>query len=248
MAIAKPVNKKRAAPKAAKKAANRPAPKKPILKGQRREARLDVDKLQRGEYVSCHQYMQVVKIKGNTIDLRTAGGKVIDIYKCILVSDAYSADHFEHTVTCNMTELSEILESAKDTIFKVEFKKKIDEKMIQERLLKLSAADLKKKDKVKQLAKDVMSGEVVSIVGHLANQERMMGRSLIIDLNAPASNNFRQVDHRTIQSIILRNVKYVLGNKSGLSAFKPPLNKDAKWNGSKLAVGDWLSECQYYQY
>lgn len=32
----------------------------------------------------------------------------------------------------------------------------------------------------------------------------------MIDLNAKTAEKYRQIDHRTIESIILRNVKYVL--------------------------------------
>ena len=42
-----------------------------------------------------------------------------------------------------MTELAEILQGAKDTILKVEFKKKVDEKQIYEQLQNLKAGDLK---------------------------------------------------------------------------------------------------------
>jgi len=74
--------------------------------------------------------MQVTKIKGNDIQLKTEFGHVIDIDKKVLHEDSYSADHFEKEVTCTMTELAEILQEAKDTIFKVEFKKKVDDKNV----------------------------------------------------------------------------------------------------------------------
>lgn len=41
--------------------------------------------------------------------------------------------------------------------------------------------------------------------------ENNLGRSLVIDLNAGGESKFRQIDHRTIESIIFRNVKYFLG-------------------------------------
>lgn len=71
-----------------------------------------------------------------------------------------------------------------------------------------------------------------------------MGRSLVIDLDAPTSNNFRQVDHRTIKFIILKNVKYTLGKKSTLDSLVAPTDK---WDQSKLQVGDWFSENQFYK-
>jgi len=76
-----------------------------------------------------------------------------------------------------------------------------------------------------------------------------MGRTLVIDLNAPIWNRFRQVDHRTIQSIILKNVKYNLGRKSTLKSLEMPKEPPrTKWDVSKLKVGDWFSENQYYKY
>lgn len=61
--------------------------------------------------------MQVTKIAGNIIDLKTEEGKIIQIEKSILIEDSYSADHFETEIVCNMTELTEVLNNAKDTIF-----------------------------------------------------------------------------------------------------------------------------------
>ena len=64
----------------------------------------------------------------------------------------------------------------------------------------------------------MVEGELVTIVGHLVQSDNNLGRSLIIDLNSKGPNNFRQVDHRSIQYIIWRNVKYSLGKKSTLAA------------------------------
>ena len=74
--------------------------------------------------------MQVTKIVGDTIHLRTEGGKVIQISKGILVEDSYSADHYERQVTCNMTELTEILNDAKDTIFRVNFRAQPSQELV----------------------------------------------------------------------------------------------------------------------
>lgn len=42
----------------------------------------------------------------------------------------WSADHFETEVKCTMTELSGLIEQCGDTIFKVQFRKKIEEKSV----------------------------------------------------------------------------------------------------------------------
>ena len=61
-----------------------------------------------------------------------------------------------------------------------------------------------------------------------------LGRSLVIDLKADKSDNFRQVDHRTIESIVFKNVLYVLkkGGKNfeGIDTRIP--DGASKWNAS----------------
>ena len=63
------------------------------------------------------------------------------------------------------------------------------------------------------------------------------------------ANNFRQVDHRTIEHIIYRNVKYTLGKKAaGSEEFPLKYAKNApKWSATKLAVGNWFSSVSYYK-
>ena len=200
-----------------------------------------------GDFFSCHQYMKVVRVSGNSVDLVNERGQQLTIEKDVLIQDSFSADHYEREVTCNMTELSEVLQGAKDTIFKVVFRKKIDEKVIQDKLASLSAKDID--SKAKEIAQELLEGQEVELIGHLVKSEQHMGRSLVIDLEAPADSNFRQVDHRTIQSIIWRNVKYTLGKKSTMSTLDSLTFKstDAKWNSSKLKVGNWFSENQFYK-
>lgn len=46
-------------------------------------------------------------------------------------------------------------------------------------------------------------------MGYLLETEPKMGRSQVIDLEAPAGRRHRLVDHRTINWLILKNIKYV---------------------------------------
>lgn len=75
-----------------------------------------------------------------------------------------------------------------------------------------------------------------------------MGRTLVhVPNTSDKENGYAQIDHRTIQYIILRNVKYSLGSKSTLSTLAKPDIDAPKFDLRKLAVGNWFSEMQYYK-
>lgn len=97
------------------------------------------------------------------------------------------------------------------------------------------------------MSKDIVDGKECVITGYLTGNESTLGRSIIVDLNAPASNNIRQVDHRTINWIIFRNVKYSMGKKTEQSELPLKPEQGNKWDASKLIVDNWFSSVQYYK-
>jgi hypothetical protein len=135
--------------------------------------------------------MKVVAINEFNVTLKNERGETLEIDKDILVNDSYSANHFEKEVSCTMTQLSEILKSAKDTIFQVEFEKKLDDKLIYDELSKMSVKDFQDAKKMNELSKSIIVGQSVTMICHLVKSENHLGRSLVIDLNAEAPNNFR---------------------------------------------------------
>ena len=194
----------------------------------------DPKQLQVGDNFSCISYLNVTNIDGNKVTVKNHLGGSWFISKDLLVRDTWSADHFDKEVKCTMTDLSEILESSKDTIFKVSFRRKVDNKSVEQKLNEIKFADLKKNGQLQKLSKKILEGDSVEITGHLVRSEGALGRSLVIDLNAPKYNNFRQVDHRAIDYIIFRNVKYSLGRKSPTEG-ELPLKHDKtqpRWNES----------------
>ena len=86
------------------------------------------------------------------------------------------------------------------------------------------------------------------MICHLVEAENNLGRSVVIDLTAACDNKFRQIDHRTIESITYNNVKYVLNKKGGKKAEEEEEKKkgEPKWDTSKLAVGNWFSGTSYF--
>lgn len=102
-----------------------------------------------------------------------------------------SADHFKKEVPLSMTELVEILESAHDTIFKVQFKKQVKEDDVEKVLKDLSPADVKKEAKKKEVVKLLTEGETSTLICYLVELQTILGRSTVIDLSAKTESKFR---------------------------------------------------------
>lgn len=153
--------------------------------------------------------------------------------KDLLVRDAWSADMYSEEIKTNMTELAQILTLCKETIFTVCFNKKIDEKEVEAKLAGIKLTDPKN---MKQIQQIITEGEECVITGHLAGQESDLGRSLIIDLNADPKSNYRQVDHRTINWIVFKNVKYSLGKKTDDRELPLKIVDGDRWDKSQLVL------------
>lgn len=152
-----------------------------------------------------------------------------------------------------MSELAEILEDAGDTCFTVSFKKKVDKDHVEELLLSTDRAELKDAAFCSKFSKSITEGEECTLVGHLVDAESSLGRSTVIDLLTKSKNKFRQVDHRTINFIIIKNVKYTL-RKGAKKGGDEDVDMDAArkkgeplWDKSKLAVGNTFSGTTYFK-
>lgn len=109
--------------------------------------------------------------------------------------------------------------------------------------------DLKDAKKVAQLTKELIEGEKVTMTCHLVKVENTLGRSTIIDLSAKTDNKFRQIDHRTIEWIVYKNVKYSLkkgGKKAEAEDEEEKKKEEPLWNPKDLAVGNWFSTTEYF--
>ena len=162
----------------------------------------------------------------------------------------YSAQHYDREVNMNMTGLAELLQSVQDVIFTIQFKRQPTESNAFDVIQTAGQNWINDAKKISSMAKSVVEGTTCVMTCHMVEVENNLGRSLVIDLKADsAANRFRQIDHRTIESIIFKNVKYVLkkGGKS-FSDIDTYIAKDQpKWDASKLKVGDMFSGTSYYQ-
>ncbi len=200
-------NAKTVAKKAKKPIAKAEKPASPVaVQLKRNDGTLwDIKKIEVGHICSITSYMKVLKID-RMISVKNQHGHHMQMSKELL-DTMYSADHFEREIPLNMTGLAELLQSVSDHVFTVVFQKQATESSAIQALSDADQSYFKDPKKVKELAKQLIEGQNCKMTCHMVKVENNLGRSLVIDLNSDSDNKFRQIDHRTIESIIFKNVK-----------------------------------------
>jgi hypothetical protein len=206
--------------------------------------------IQENSWYSSTNYVKIKSISESEVEVTsTAGGNwkmSVD-----LLQKMDSADHYDYEIPLAKGELVEMLESTRDTIFTICFRKKVQQKNVVEKLENEGLDFMGDLKKSKKLAKSLLEGEECIIVGKMVNLEPKLGRSMVKDLRVPFGYNLRQVDHRTIEWIIFKNRKFILkkpGKKypalpEAALKIEDPIH--TKWNLDKLSVGNWFSDTKY---
>lgn len=203
-----------------------------------------------GQWFSSTNYIKINKIEENKIEVASVAGGSWTM-SLDLVQKMDSADHYDYEIPMNRGELVEILENAKDTIFTICFKKKVQPKNVSSRIVEEGEEFIGDISKCKKLAKELLEGEECVMIAKLINLEPKLGRSMVKDLRVPFGYNLRQVDHRTIEYIIYKNRKFIV-KKPGKkypdlpeAAYKIEDPIHSKWNVDKMSVGNWFSDTKY---
>lgn len=164
----------------------------------------DFKKLSVGDTFSGTSYFHTKSEAGDKVETKSQGVS-ITISKDVLNTQMYNSAVFDKEEKVSLTNLAAILEDAKTACFTVCFNTKVDDALVREKLRQVKAADLKNKAKLREISKDLLVGKETIIVGRLSKAAGKMGRSLIVDL---PTQGYRQVDHRTLKWLIIKNVKY----------------------------------------
>lgn len=182
------------------------------------DLRVNPEELQVGEYLSEVQYYKIVTVEQKTVTVVNERGFEFTVSKGIIAEGMYSASQYNTEQQVTRTEICEKLEQAGNHIFTVNFHKQVKEKNIQDKLL--NAINLEKNSSLtkaaitkmfKQVSKSLLQGEERTLIGYLLKVEPKVGRSTVIDLElSPDTYRVRQVDHRTINWLIIKNVKYLV--------------------------------------
>lgn len=125
------------------------------------------------------------------------------------VEDMYSATMFEKEEKVTRTQMVEHLINAKEAIFTVTFRTKIQPADVEE-MLRSVKSDAQLKQDAKTLTQNLLDGKLTTISGFLISSEEKLGRSTVIDVSKEYGKGWRQVDHRTVEELVLKNIKYTL--------------------------------------
>jgi len=104
------------------------------------------------------------------------------------------------------TELIDIFNNTETHIYTVNFNKQPKVEEAFEAVM--NTGKLKPNAKIKKLLKERMKGEERTLTGFTIKREIAWGRSMVVDMDAPTTDNIRQVDHRTLNWLILKGVRY----------------------------------------
>lgn len=182
------------------------------------QTNINTEKLAVGDYLSEIQYYKVIKVNPKTVALIDDKGKESTVDKELIALGMHSASQYTSEKVVTRTEIKEILEQAGNNVFTVNFNKQVKDKEVKDKLLNaikneegnpLSYQEMEKA--LKKVSKHLMEGEERTLIGHLYSNEPQMGRTQVIDLEIPIGEyRVRQVDHRTINWLIIKNVKYIV--------------------------------------
>jgi hypothetical protein len=169
------------------------------------------DKIIPGQFLSETQYYRAISKDESRLFVKNERGLEFYIGANIVEEGIYSASQFIETLKISRTELIKIFNEVGDTVFTVCFNKQPTADSIN---TAIESANKGKIIPIKDLKKLVKEERVLT--GYLISSETGFGRSMVIDLEGDRGNNpdwdgrMRQVDHRTLNWLIYKNVKYIV--------------------------------------
>ncbi len=172
--------------------------------------------LETGNFLSETQYYKIISKNGSDIQVENERGFQFSIEKDILEEGIYSAHQYNQELKVTRTELIEQLAKVGDSVFTVCFNKQPSANAINEAIESANEDENISIKELKKIVKNAYKGEERILTGYLKKTETGFGRSTVIDLEADRGNNadwdarVRQVDHRTLNWLIFKNIKYII--------------------------------------
>jgi len=170
------------------------------------DKKLNISQLKVGDRMSRLSYLQVLDVSYGAVSVRNEDGAEWTISNTIVENECYSANQFTSEKSVTRSELIDIFNSVGDAIYTVNFNKQ--PKLADAFDSVCNKGKLKSNATIKKELAKAMEGEERTLVGYTISREIPWGRSMVIDLETEDKNKIRQVDHRTINWLICKNVKY----------------------------------------
>lgn len=162
-----------------------------------------------GDRLSETQHYTVIALTDQAATLRNERGFEYDATTSVVEEGMYSATQFDAEERVSRTRLIELLENSGGTVFCVNFNKKPTRTTVSDKLSGANVGIFADANALGQLAESLLLGEERTLIGYLVHTEPKLGRSQVVDLEVEeGQHNLRLVDHRTINWMILKNVKY----------------------------------------
>ena len=171
-----------------------------------------------GQKLSETQFYSIVKIVGDKVQLINDGGENIVVDKNYIDKCLNSSDNFTEEVKLNKTEMAEMFISNSRVLMTVCFFKQFKEGDVSNEILEaIKDAKISEIEKaVKKGVKKAIVGEERVMIGRHYGSVDEFGRIHFVDMEIERDatksydNRMRLVDPRTIKSLIVNNVKFIL--------------------------------------
>jgi hypothetical protein len=168
-----------------------------------------------GEKLSELQYYTVDKITGNEVDLKLENGQIATVDSKYAEACLISASQVETEVNINRTDAINLLTASANLAMTVNFNTKVDPKEItaaKKKLTDLAEGKITMtKKEIVDLVDSITEGKDRTMVGRHSGEFNEFGRLKFIDMQAGSGFNFRQVDPRTVNWMIIKGIKYNVG-------------------------------------
>lgn len=170
-------------------------------------------------YFSRHSFGEVVSETAHDVTVQNTDGVKWSVSRKIFDEEFDLSDEILQTRQVIRSELSEILFRHSYTIMTVEFSKQVKEKDVKKKLHDLYPnkgsiiSEFEFKRKCDLILEEVLKGEKRILVGYHTGKVDNNGRVFFFDMEAKdptGKPEFRLVDTRTLDSVIVKGIKYIL--------------------------------------
>ncbi len=184
----------------------------------------NTDNIKGGDFYSRFSVGKVLSSVGGGFKIANEDGEDWTIDKDIVAGEFYIAGQYDTEVAVTRTEMAKILKASPRLVFVVNYHKQTKVATVVDAIAEQypnQGGSIQSKAAFKKNVKDAqdtfMKGEERTLIGYTEGYEDDFGRIRVIDLEQPKEitdngydKRYRLVDPRTLNSLIIYNIKYII--------------------------------------